>query len=290
MNDLNSWLRNNIQAFLEKLLIGEELNIVEYNSELQLNDTIAHIDFSDNNYSSIEEKKTLLLSSLSQTNTEEIISKNNFQIVKLYNGDTQLYFGYYKGIKKSTKRKKFLILEGTQFNDINDGIVDLGGMIDFILLNDSIYVINSTNFEYAFKFNTHIIERRNQVLDNIVSLPCFNNDSVIEIFREKANHHFFSRGLAQVSDETLENLERYYNDRCTELSIIGNQIENATEQQLENLTKENGILIDLIDLIDFENENQIIIDEDSNVKPLLHLFQDKIMKSFLTEKIRTILA
>ncbi|MCG4808376.1 hypothetical protein L0P46_10930, partial [Collinsella aerofaciens] len=71
-----------------------------------------------------------------------------------------------------------------------------------------------------------------------------------------------------------------------ELKIIYDNI-SSNDAVKDELQKEKGILIDLIPFIDFDNNNSLIINENSDIKPLLHLFQDKIVETYLTRKIKS---
>src|SRR5699024_687085 len=151
----------------------------------------------------------------------------------LYNDEEQIFFGYYQKIKKSTKRKRLLRIEGTRFHSINDGIVNLGGNFDFIIHHESIYILNPRYFEFAFKFNEHIENKRDKVLNTITYLSCLVNEDTKNIFVEQAQSHLFARSLAQVSDATLNNLESYYNDRCEDLKEINTRLEEASAEQVK---------------------------------------------------------
>ncbi len=283
---LNSWLKNNISEELEKLAIDGELVAIDYNAELHLHDSIAELDLTLGGYPTLKSTKDLMINSTLE-NSESL--QNNFQIVKLYNGTDQIYIGYYQGIRKSTKRRRMFKIESKKFFDIGDGVVNVGGAFDFIIIEEKIYIINPQKFEYAFKFREHIEEKRDSTLNTIIGMDCFDDTEIKEIFLNKAKSHLYARSLAQVSEDTLENLTTYYNERCEDLKQISNALNSANEETKSEIENEYGILIDLIDLIDLENNFSIIISDETNITPLLHLFQDKIVKSFLTEKVRDIL-
>lgn len=89
-----------------------------------------------------------------------------------------------------------------------------------------------------------------------------------------------------MNESIFNEITNYYNERCKELKIIYDNI-SSNDAVKDELQKEKGILIDLIPFIDFDNNNSLIINENSDIKPLLHLFQDKIVETYLTRKIKS---
>lgn len=287
-DDLNGWLKRNICDEIKNLKKDEKLETTPYDIEVIKQGKVGVINLEEETYASLKETKEKLISSIDGESDEDDITKTNFQISKIYKEERCIYICYYGAVKKSTKKKKWIIIESKAFHEAREGVVNIGGSIDFIIQDNHIYVINNRNFEYAFKYMDLISEKRDFALNKIIALDIFDDDS-IELFITKSQEYPYARGLAGISDETIANIKKYYPERCTEIKMISDKLSEATEKERRAVEEEYGILTQLTEFIDFENDNRIVIDEESNIKPLMHFFQDKIMKSFLTEKIKTIL-
>lgn len=171
-----------------------------------------------------------------------------------------------------------------QFVFIDDSIIDVGGNIDFFIVDDYIFIINVKNFEYAFDYRDHINVLRNQNLTQIISMPFFDHEgSNKSIFEESCKRFFYSRSLAQIKPETLNAIQANFQDRCTELAYIKDNV--PTEQvEKEKYMLKYGTLWDLFEYIDLENYK--IVFSEGFPKTLLHFFADKIVRSFLTEDFK----
>lgn len=286
--DLNDWLKdficNSILKFKGK---NNFFNLTNYNVEISEKDKIAEIDLSDDKYKILREKKNKLINCINSESSDDVINITNFQISKIYKDDLCIYVCFYGGAKKSTKQKRFFNLKGKKFHEIDDGIINIGGDFDFIIEDEKIYIKNHRNFEFAFKYTDEIEKRRDHVVEKIISLNLFDKESE-SIFKEKSGEYTYSRGLANIDEDTLSNIQNYYTKRCEEIAMIAKKLDSANDREKELLEKENGILIKLVDFFDFDN-NKIIIKEGDNITPLIHFFEDKIMKSFLTEKVTSVL-
>ena len=286
--DLNDWLKDYICKSILKFK-GENkfFNLTKYNVEISEKDKIAEIDLNDNKYKILKEKKDKLINCINSESSDDVINITNFQMSKIYQDDLCIYVCFYGGAKKSTKQRRIFNLRGKKFKEIDDGIINIGGDFDFIIEDEKIYVKNYRNFEFAFKYTDEIEKRRDHVVEKIISLNLFDKDSE-SIFKEKSGEYTYSRGLANIDEDTLSNIQNYYTKRCEEISLISKKLKEATDEEKEQLEKENGILIKLVDFFDFNNY-KIKISEDDNITPLIHFFEDKIMKSFLTEKVTSVL-
>lgn len=250
---------------------------------------VAKLNLEESIYSDlIETKKAMIEAATENTSQIDYLNHSNFHLIKFYTEEDCLYFGYYKGTRKNGKKKKVLFFESDEFVENDNLMIEIGGAISFVIHNNDIYIIQPRHFEFAFKYSDHITQQRDKNVNKLIELPFFLDDEVKEKFKQKSSNHLFSRGIASMSDDTFNDIEMHYNDRCIELKVISDKIKADPEIEVK-FKKEKGILIDLIELIDFENDNQIILKEESDVKPLLHLFQDKIVETYLTKQIKAMI-
>ena len=187
-------------------------------------------------------------------------------------------------ISSAKKRYCLGIIESNDFHELTQPMIEIGGVPSFIIHNQYIYVINPRNFEYAFKYSDHITLKRDENLNRIVNMDFFDDPVAKDFFYQKSRGHLRARSIAQISDETFMVLEENFNERCEELNSIKQRIEDDPEL-LRELQEKSKIILELMDYIDLDN-HKIMFDEESDPTPLLHLFQDKIMESFLTKHIR----
>lgn len=286
-NKLVDWIKKDIKPNLENYWDNDnkQFSINSYNHELTLMDSIAKLDLSLSKYDYIKQVKDKMFEAMIHKSKDtNNLFRSSFHLVKFYTEEECVYFGYYKGIRKNGKKKKTAIFEHEQFIENKHIMIDLGGAISFIIYDETIYIIQPRNFEFAFKYSDHITTMRNENIENLIKLPMFLDEESKELFRVKASNHLFSRSLANMDRVTFDEIEQYYYDRCNELKVLYNKIKTSPEKK-EDFIKEKGILVDLLDFIDFENDNKLKIDEESDIKPLLHLFQDKIVEKYLTRKI-----
>ncbi|AFM40262.1 hypothetical protein Desaci_1232 [Desulfosporosinus acidiphilus SJ4] len=118
-------------------------------------------------------------------------------------------------------------------------------------------------------------------------MPFFDYvDSNKEIFEESCKQFIYSRGLAQIKPETLNAIQENFEKRCEELLIIKSSIPAEPEQKSKYIERYNTLwkLFDYIDL----DRKKIIYHEGDSPTTLIHLFADKIVKSFLTEDFRIV--
>lgn len=286
-NELVDWIKKDIKPNLENYWDNDnkQFNINSYNHELALMDSIAKLDLSLSKYDSLKQVKNKMFEAMvNKSKDTNSLLRSSFHLVKFYFEEECVYFGYYKGIRKSGKKKKTAIFEHEQFIENEHIMIDLGGAISFIIYDETIYIIQPRNFEFAFKYSDHITKMRNENIENLIKLPMFPDEESKELFRVKASNHLFSRSLANMGNVTFGEIEQYYYDRCNELKELYDEIKTSPDKK-QDIIKEKGILVDLLDSIDFENHNMLKIDEESDIKPLLHLFQDKIVEKYLTRKI-----
>lgn len=286
-NDLVDWIKKDIRINLINYWDTDKknFNVEAYNHELSLMDTIAELNLNSNNYGSVKETKDkMIAATIEKSKSSEKLKYSNFNLIKFSTNEDSAYFGYYKGTRKNGKKKKIAILEGDKFIENEHIMIDIGGSISFIVHDETVYIIQPRNFEFAFKYSDHITKMRNENIDNLIKLPMFPDEESKEIFRTKASNHLFSRSLANMNKVTFSGIEQYYNDRCKELKSISDTIKDNPEKKA-NIIKEKGVLVDLLDFIDFENNNLLKISNESDIKPLLHLFQDKIVEKYLTKTI-----
>lgn len=292
-DDLVNWLKNNIKQEIQAIKFknnpneGPVFQYHDYNDELTINDSVAILDVEKKGNPI---KNRLLKLKESTTNDTGVLNHTNFSLVKLTLNEEAIYTGYYKGIRKNGTKKKYALglIESNEFYELTQPMIELGGNIAFVIHKNNIFVLNPKLFEYAFKYTDHITKMRDRNLSKIVNMPFFCDPIASSKFYEKSRDHLRARSIAQISEETLEQLENNFNDRCTELKEIKRNIDDNPEIA-EEIRKDLGIILDLIDYIDLD-KNQIIFSEESDPTPLLHLFQDKIMSSFLTKHVRTVLA
>lgn len=291
LNDkLTKWLKGNIKKELKKHsdVKNSSFPVVNYNDEFSINDQIAELNLSDDSRKDLQMKKNRMLEATDR-NDETDLNQTSFHLVKIESeNDSVFYVGYYRSMKKIGGRKKTLWIEHNSFSEIENEIADLGGSISFIIHQESVYIFSPVPFEYAFKYKEHLNHKRDFNLKLITNKNFFKDDESKKIFEEKATHHFFSRGIASMGQDILNDLEFYYHERCKELKEIKNDLVKNPDNE-DKIRKENGVLIDIINYIDFDNDNIIIMDSEMDVKPLLHLFQDKIARTFLTKNIQEII-
>lgn len=283
--DVKDWYLKETIFQLKKLRSEDGFSCYDYNNEISIKDSIAVIDTRIVG-GVLKERLNLLKEAIVSDNGD--LDKCKFHLLKASLNEKKIYFGYYKGLKKFTARKKILFIEGSEFKEIKDPVVELGGKIDFILFEEFIYVINPQHFEFAFLYSDHITKLRDENLEKITNMDIFKEEKDKDFFKSNSMHHLMARGIAQIKEGDLKALKSNFDDRCAELREIKDRINQQPEKEKE-LRDELGILIDLTNYIDL-GENKIIFNENDNPKSLLYLFEDKIMESFLTKKVTTILA
>ena len=286
------WLRKNLINEINELKVTNEddelvFAVGDYNFEISVQDTIAKFKYTS---SPIENKAEGLISTLIGEGNLEKITNTNFQSVKATLNNQVVYFFYYRSLKKDTarKRKRRVVRDSNVFHFIEEPIIDVGGSLDFFILDDFVYIINLRAFEFAFGHADHINTKRDINLAKILEADFFDNPLCDRaLFKAACEHSFYSKSIAQIKEETINALVDNFEKRCDELKVIKSNLPTQEEQQNE-YKKKLGLIWDLISYIDL-NEKKIIYQEGQSVKPLIHFFADKIAKSFLTEDIRVVL-
>lgn len=285
--EVKNWYLEHTIENLKELKKEDKFSCFNYNNEISIHDSIAVIDTKEQE-GPLKTNLDLLKKAIIN-DTGKINNNCRFHLLKASLDSEEVFFCYYKGIKRQHAKKKYLkVIEGREFEAIDDKIVELGGKLDFIVFKEKIYIINPRNFEFAFQYSDHITAKRDKNLEKIAEIDIFKKDSDKELFKNRASHHLMARGIAQISDEDLKALKANFSDRCNDLREIKKTIKEEPEKEKE-LRSALGILIDLTNYIDLE-EDKIIFNENDDPKPLLYMFEDKIMESYLTKKVITILA
>lgn len=285
--ELTAFLGTHIINELEDLKVDGNYNLSEYNNELQINDTISYYNYSvKNDEDTIKSRIQLLTDAITSDQLEEV-ERCKFQIAKLDIEDNTIFFCFYKGVKKNSRKRKLAIFNPNELTEIQERILEIGGPLAFFFDHENIYIIRVKEFEYAFNYTDHIAQKSTENLSYISNLGVFINEETKDNFCKKASNTFHLRGLANMKEETLQNLQMHYNDRIDELKEISDNLARFTGSEREEYLGEIGDLSDLIQHFDFE-ERKIIFNEDDSPTIILHFFQDKIMKSFLTHRIRSV--
>lgn len=288
-NQLMTWFKGSIKKELKNLKKKTEADenpkfqFHKYNDEFDKRDSLSVIDVDEKGDPLKKTLKDLIESTVNNTG---IIKNASFSLVKVGLGDLSCFFGYYRGLKKSGSKKKYCLgkIETDDYFELTQPMIEIGGTPSFIIYKNFIYVVNPRYFEYAFKYSDHITKKRDENLSRIINMDFFEDPIAKDNFYEKSKHHLRARSIAQIPEDTFVVLEENFSERCSELKEIEQGIEDDPSI-LADLQENSQIILDLIDCIDLENE-KIIFNEDSDPTPLLHLFQDKIMESFLTKDIR----
>ncbi|MFD5022304.1 Kiwa anti-phage protein KwaB-like domain-containing protein [Paenibacillus sp. NPDC058367] len=290
--DVKKWLKEFIVESLDKLKVANEEGIrkfavCDYNHEITKNESIAKYDVS---LSPLKDKKNKLVASIRNPDPMYVEKDSLFQMVKVAYDNEFAYFCFYKGIKKNGARtKRWVSKSSNQFEFINETIIELGGSISFIIIDNCIFIRNVTNFEYAFDYTDHITKLRDENLTNIISMPFFEGESANkELFETSCKKYLFSRGLAQIKPQTLAVLQNKFEARCDELAKIKRKAPTNPEKREEYIEK-FGSVWKLLEYIDVE-QYKIKFSEGVSPTPLIHFFADKIAKSFLTEDYRVVMA
>lgn len=289
------WLIENIKGDISLKKSNDDNNnhkndarVVRYSHEFSINDSVAELDLEDPSYSDIKDTNNLIISSISNAEKNKSIHKSNFQAVKIANENKSCIVCYYKGIRKPGTRKRFLSLIKGEIKEELDGFLDIGGDVSFIIFKDSIFIFKARDFERAYKYESHITTKRDENIEKIIELGIFYDNDSEECFRNSSKNHLYARGIAEMDDDRLKDLKNNYGERCSDLKVIKNKLD--LDPNIESkLRDEIGILVDLLKFFDFKKGNEITIKKDMNITPVLHFLQDKIVESYLTKKIKTII-
>ncbi len=289
------WVKKSIAKTLQGLKEvddggGDVFLVGDYNHEITVNDRIAAFAYAD--HREIRDKAGKLIAALSNPAPEYPEKHTKFQIVKLTYEEQTAYFCYYRGVKKNSMRssKRLMVFKNAnQFVFAEDTVLDLGGNIDFFIVEDHIFIINVKAFENAFEYRDHIAELRDQNLAQIVAMPFFDGESSNkELFEDSCKRYIHSRGLAQIKPETLSAVQENFHARCAELSRIKSNVPEDPSEK-EKYKKKYGTIWELFEFIDLDNR-KIVFAEGASPRALIHFFADKIVKSFLTEDFKVAVA
>ena len=288
---LMEWVKKNIKKELNKLKFeGENKDkkfyITPYDNELTKTDFIAELNlFNDKE---LEFKKDKLLESLLQDTYLED-SEVKFQIIRIEYNKKNAYFIYYRGVKQAAIAKKRVgripsIRHREQLIIQENDVVEFGGKIELIIVDNCFYVVSPRTLEYSFDYTDHISARKEENLKAITAMNFFNDDPNVDVFIEKSSQYMISRRLASIEPETLEILERSFVDRCNELKKIKEKIPEDPAKRETYIAKYEVLwpLYDHIDILD----KKIKINPEKSIEPLIYFFADKIVESFLTKELK----
>lgn len=288
--DLKLWLLNHIIS--EVSFTNDEdrdkISVTNYNDEFTINDSVGELDLTEPVYSDINNLNMSILNSLNEEKKNESILKSNFQCINISNEDDSCLVCFYRGIKKSGKKRKYLGIISGNISENTEAFFDVGGNLSFILYRERVFIFRVKEFEYAFKYTSHITKKRDENIEKIIELGLFSDDTSSDNFRENSSNYLYARGIAGMDKTQIDELTSNYDNRCVELKEIKQKLDNNPDIE-DELRASNGILVDLLEFIDFENDNKIKIDAKQNITPVLHFIQDKIVESFLTKKVKTII-
>lgn len=286
--ELINWIKDSIKKELENLKVKLDdgsLSFVfhNYNDEIDKRDSISILDVNEKG----DPIKTALNEMIQSTvKNKGVMKESKFSLTKIEIEDESCFFGYYRGLKNIGNKRKYCLgkVESNDFYEVTQPLIELGGIPSFIIHGHHIYVINPRNFEYAFKYTDHITIKRDENLTRIINMDFFEDPVAKDCFYQKSRGYLRARSISQITDETFMVLEENFKERCEELKTIKQSIEDDPSI-LNEIKEKSKIILDLMDYLDLDNY-KIIFDEESDPTPLLHLFQDKIMESFLTKQIR----
>lgn len=284
-SDLKNFLKENLLRSLKELQTDQKFHAVKYNSEFEVHDNLSYLKINEiktvkNNFKAMK---------LAMGENELNIKYASYQFLKLIDdtNNKASYICFYQGNRGAGTNKR-LVFKRETFDLVDEDLITVGGDLDFIISEDEkIYIKSIRPFEWAFQYTDHINRMRDENIKKILNQEVFSNDFGKNYFKSEAEKYIRSRSIAQMKDDTLKNLKTHFEKRCDDLMIIKKEFEDKQADNKELISK-YGILIDLLDFIDFENKKIVINDANkSNINPIFHLFQNKIVESFLTKEIQT---
>ena len=285
------FLKGHIIKILSKLKKenGNSFPVQNYNQEFQLTDFIGRFNIEEYTRNSSPNKAveqlSLMRSAMAKDELENI-NKAMFQIIALHLDGEKVSFCFYKSVKKQAKTKKMALWSSEKFISVEKDMVEFGGNFSFFMDDTNIFIIDPRHFEWAFDYKDHITENSRINIDRVTAMDFFPDEATKRFFKQAASHQLFARGIASMEVSTLEHVETYFDERVKELKAIKDKRDNIEDQEKKaKFKQEIGELNELIDFIDFSN-NKVIFREKDDPKPLLHFFQDKIVESFLTKRVR----
>jgi len=290
-NELKVWIKENIKKELNAIKFENEngektFHIQDYDYELTKKDFIAKLSLE--NEKDLKQKKEKLVQSLTSSAYLED-SEVKFQVIKLSYNSKSAYLIYYRGIKVSAMNKKSVrriptIRHREQLVIQEQDVVEFGGKIELMIIDDLFYIVSPRTLEYSFDFTDHISTKKDENLAALTNMKFFIEDPNVNVFIEKSNQYMISRRLAGIEKETLDTLEASFVERCKELKDIKERVPDKPEEKKEYFDKYN-VLWPLYNHIDVF-EKKVSIDPDKSIEPLIYFFADKIVESFLTKELR----
>lgn len=285
--ELKKFYKENLRNNFLKIRDEENKFVTSsYNFELQINDQLAYLDI--DKISTLNEKFEKMKGAISKKELE--MKRGKFQILKLLDleDDRACYIFYYQGVKNGTN-KKYAFLECDEFKLVSDNLINVGGFFHFFIdENKYLYIRSPREFEYAFKYEDHINKMRDENIERISEQNIFIDNNSLKFFKDEAVKYIRSRSMAQIDSSVIENFKYHFENRCDDLEEIKKDIEKIKDY--EKAKDKYGIIVDLIDFINFDLKKiEIEKSEDTNLTPIFHLFQNKIVESYLTKEIRTAL-
>ncbi|MFT4415309.1 Kiwa anti-phage protein KwaB-like domain-containing protein [Fredinandcohnia humi] len=293
-------LDSELEIFLIELIIDQlsgfqdksskSFPIQEYNKEFQLTDYIGKFNIEKSGEENKAVKQIDLLKKAISTDELENLKNAKFQIVTLTVDKEKVSFCFYKGVKRNAKARRMALFSSNEFKAVKTEMVEFGGKVSFFMDEKDVYIIDPKYFEYAFDYTDHIAEISNKNIEQITSMDFFPDDDTRKHFQKASGHQLLARSLANIKQETLNDVEKHFKERVNELRTIKHKRDKIKDAEKKNAFENDiGELNDLIRYIDFSND-KIIFNENDDPKPLLHFFQDKIVSSFLTKKIKLAMA
>lgn len=255
--------------------------VSDYHLEVQKNEQLAKLVINEQ-YRTLNTRKNGLLYALTETDQTIEEQDTHFQMIRLDIEQHKIYCCFYRKPKAGTKKRKLAIKDSNVFHFVSDDLLELGGKIDFFMINKEVYISNLLSFENMFDYRDHIHEARDYNLNQILNLPFFAGEhSNKHIFEQHCKQHVYSRSLAQLNSDNLAALEENFEERCDELKLIRKRLPR-NPQKAEEYLKKYAAIWELYSFIDLEHYQ---IKYEPNQKPttLIHFFADKIKQSFLTK-------
>ena len=284
---LSTWLKQQILREVRALRITESdgtrrFVVGEYHLEVQKLDQLARLTL-DETIGIPYERKKRLLQALAHPDSLLETTDTEFQVVQLECDGHQLYFFFYRKPKQSISRKKWAFGSSNELTEASEELIELGGKIEFMMIENELYISRLQSFEYVFDYRDHIVQARERNLGTLTAMPFFAiAEADIERFKQDCTAFFHTRTVAQMSEKQMEALEQNFKDRCSELRMIRNNMPTTADREQE-YRQAYAPLWELYDFLDLEKE-LVIYPEGSRPTVLLRFFGNKIVQSFLTKE------
>lgn len=288
------WLKINVVSHLNELKHESQLEdkqkffwFSDYNHEFMKTDHISIYNTERNQ--KLEKKVKKLKVSLDESDPLYNKLNTNFQMLTLFFKDSKIHFCFYRGLKKhsasktSIKKRAVFSINSNEHIFFEKPLIELGGMFDFIIHDQTLLIINNRSFEYAFDYTDFINEKRDENLNELINLEFFKGpNSNPNDFKNNSIKYVYARTLAQMKPENIKILSDNFSKRCEDLKKIKEDCPEKEEEKAKYI-ESYGTVWDLLECIDID-DNKIIYPDEKHTTTLIHFFTDKIMKSFLTER------